>query len=116
MKEKKTKEYYIQKAKGVGALVCDVGAQALSCGVLRAILPPGVNAIAKGGICLGGVLLGGFLGEQMSGYLDRQIDSTAEDIQEMVETVKKDIDIITDKDLEKKSEENEDNKTENKEE
>ena len=105
MKEKKTKEYYIRKAKAVGSIACDIGATAMSCGVLRVILPPGVNVLVRGCICGGGLLLGGFLGEQLSGYVDRQIDQTVEGVQDIAATVKKDIDILRDKDLEEKPEE-----------
>ena len=87
--------------KAGGNLVSSCGAQALACGIVRAVLPPGVNVIVQGGVLLGGLLLGGFVGEKLSDYTEKEIDSTVEYINETVDRVKRDLDTLKDKDDEK---------------
>ena len=97
------KEKIVQKVKVVGELVSSCGASSLACGICAAVLPPGLGAVVKGGVLLGGLLLGGFVGEKLNDYVDRQIDLTADTIEEHVIEIKHNIDIL--KDMDKETEE-----------
>ena len=99
---KSKKEKVIEKVKQAAEIVGSCGAYAFTCGVVRAIIPPGVNAIAQAGICVGGLILSGFVGDKLSDYMGDKIDQTAKEINDYVEEVKRCLDIITDKDLEEK--------------
>ena len=102
MKEIEKKEKIIEKVKKVGEIASSYGAYALTCGVVRAIIPPGVNAVVQAGICVGGLILSGFVGDKLTGYVNDKIDETVKEVNDISEEVKRCLDIIKDKDLEKK--------------
>ena len=83
MGKKFNKEAAVNTVKKVGAIASSTGSVALICGVARAILPPGVNVIVSGAITLGGTILGGFIGDQLTDYVDKQIDTMIEEGKEM---------------------------------
>lgn len=91
------KEKGIAKLKAIGELVSSGGAQALACGICAALLPPGVNVIAKGGVMLGGLLLGGFVGDKLNDYVSDQIDTMVKNIDDTVSEIKRCVDVIQDK-------------------
>ena len=92
-----TKEKVVGYLKAGGNIVRSCGAQALACGIVRAVLPPGVNAVVQGGVLLGGLLLGGFVGDKLSDYTEKEIDSTVKYFDETVERVKRDLATLRDK-------------------
>lgn len=85
------KEKIVEKIKVIGEIASSSGAQALACGICRAILPPGVNVVVKGGVLFGGLLLGGCIGEHLNDYMNRQIDSVVDIYDETAERIKEDI-------------------------
>lgn len=93
--EKKAK--IVEKVKVAGEFVSSGGAQALACGIVRAVLPPGLNVVVQGGVLLGGLMLGGFIGEKLNGYVERQIDQTINSIEETADRIKRDIAELQDK-------------------
>ena len=101
MGKKFNKEAAVNTVKKVGAIASSTGSVALICGVARAILPPGVNVIVSGAITLGGTILGGFIGDQLTDYVDKQIDTMIEEGKETVKQIKHDLDVIQDKDSNK---------------
>ena len=101
MGKKFNKEAAVNTVKKVGAIASSTGSVALICGVARAILPPGVNVIVSGAITLGGTILGGFIGDQLTDYVDKQIDTMIEEGKETVKQIKHDLDVIQDKDTNK---------------
>lgn len=98
------KEKVVNGLKATGEFVSSAGAQALACGIVRAILPPGVNVVVQGGVLLGGLLLGGFVGDKLADYTSEQIDTSVQYVEDTVSEVKRCLDVIQDKDLEKKTE------------
>ena len=91
------REKVINKLKAIGEVVSSGSAEALACGICAALLPPGVNVIAKGGVMLGGLLLGGFVGDKLNDYVSDQIDATVKNIDDTVSEIKRCIDVIQDK-------------------
>lgn len=94
----KAKEKIIEGSKTVGYLICGGGAEMFINGICRAILPPGVNAIVKGGVLLGGLLVGGCLGNVLSADLNKSIDETVEFCDDTISEIKRCVDVIQDKD------------------
>lgn len=91
------REKGIAKLKAIGEFVSSGSAQALACGICAALLPPGVNVIAKGGVMLGGLLLGGFVGDKLNDYVSDQIDTMVKNIDDTVSEIKRCVDVIQDK-------------------
>lgn len=91
------REKAIGKIKVIGELVSSGSAQALACGICAALLPPGVNVIAKGGVMLGGLLFGGFVGDKLNDYVSDQIDTMVKNIDDTVSEIKRCVDVIQDK-------------------
>ena len=94
------KEKVVEVAKTIGSIVCSGGAEAFICGIGRAILPPGVNAIVKGGMLVGGLLIGGYLGDKASEYVDGSIDKTVKECEDTAKEIKRCLDVLQDKDEE----------------
>ena len=99
------KKAIIGGMKGIGSIVSSGSSVALACGLIRVVLPPGVNAAVQGAMILGGTLLGSFIGDKLSVYVGEQIDQTVSDFEETAKRFKHDTDVILDKDLEDKAEE-----------
>jgi hypothetical protein len=89
MEQSDAKEAIIDIVKAAGAFVSSSGCVALICGVTRTILPPGVNKLTSGAMIIGGTILGGFIGDKLTDYVDDQIDSTVEDIENMAKRFKR---------------------------
>ena len=101
---KLNKEETIKLIKnGLGFVVCS-STGAVSCGLMRTLVPPGVNIVVKSGMLLGGLLLSGFMSDKVVGYTDKQIDGIVKDISETVSEFKRPLDVILDKDIEEKTE------------
>ena len=77
---------------------------ALGCGIMRALVPPGVNAIVKGGMLLGGFFLSEFMSDKISEHADKQIDGIVDNVKESIDQAKRDLDVLQDKDIEKNDE------------
>lgn len=99
-----SKEKVVGYLKAGSELVSSCGAQALACGVCRAILPPGLSIVVKGGVMLGGLILGSFVGDKLNDYVDEQIDSAVKNVDDTISEVKRCVDVIQDKDEETKPE------------
>ena len=97
-------EKAIRLVKNGTKVVGGVCIEMMSCGVLRAVLPPGVGLVVQTGALVGGLLLGGMLNEKMEPYVDRTIDETIDGYNQMASEVKRCLDVIQDKDLEKNEE------------
>ena len=98
------KEKIVGYLKVGGDLVSTCGAQALACGLVRLVLPPGVHVVAKGGMLLGGMLLGGFIGEKLSDYTENSIDEAVKEFDESMERIRRDLDTLKDKDIKEENE------------
>lgn len=96
----KNKEKIISCVKQTGRFVCSSSIGAVVCGIGRAVLPPGVNAIVKSGMLIGGLLIGGMIGEQVDTYVDKQIDKAVKSTEEISSEIKKNIEIIREKEKE----------------
>ena len=105
----KTKKVFVGVAKAgieVTKFVGELTIPILTCGVARAILPPGVNAVIQGGALVGGLLLGAVGADRVDKFLDESIESTIENAKDKAERVKRDIDILRDNDIKEETEEN----------
>ena len=98
------KKAVIDIVKGIGGFVGSAGSQALVCGVIGAILPPGVGLVTKGAMLVGGWMLGDFVGAKLSDHVNQQIDEVYEDVNDLRKEVKRCLDVIQDKDIEEKTE------------
>jgi len=94
-----TKEQVIDIAKTLGGVASSGGSIALACGIIRAVLPPGVNVVVQGAMIVGGTILGSFVGDKLTDYVEEQIDQMVEQVDETAKQVKHDLDVIRDKDL-----------------
>lgn len=103
----KGKEQILEGIKIVSEFVvysCTGGA---CVGLMRAVLPPGVNAIVKGGMLLGGMLVSNLVADKVSDSTDKQIDEAADKFGKKFSQVKHDLDVIREKDEEEKPNEEE---------
>lgn len=97
------KENVVNFLKGGGDILSSYGAQALACGLVRLVLPPGLNVVAQGGMLLGGLLLGGFVGDKVSEYTEKKIDDAVKELDELIERGRRDLDTLKDKGLEEET-------------
>ena len=98
------KKQVVGYLKAGGDLVASGGAQALACGLVRLVLPPGLSALAQGGMLVGGLILGGFVGDKLGGYVEEKIDETVKEFDKTVDRVKRDLDTLKDKENEENKE------------
>ena len=96
----KRTEEIIENVKKVGKFVCSSCVGAAVCGIGRAVLPPGVNAVVKGSMLVGGLLIGGLLGEQVDAYVDRQVDQTVKEVKDISSEIKHNVAVLKDKEQE----------------
>lgn len=73
-------------------------------GLMRAVLPPGVNAVVKGGMLLGGMLVSSLVASKVSEATDQCIDKSTEEFGKKVSKMKHDLDVIREKQNENESE------------
>ena len=101
MKTKLDKVQVVNAAKMIGSWAVPGSTVSLATGLVRLVVPPGVNVAVQGAMCLGGIILGRFLGERMTDYVCDKIDKTAEEIEELASYVGKRVDIIQNQNIEK---------------
>ena len=99
--EKKTAKVIGGVLKVVGNMTVNM----MTCGVIRAVLPPGVNLFVQGGCLVGGLMLGDLLGTRLGKHIDDSIKESLDVAEEVRADFAKQLDVILNKDLEKEDSE-----------
>lgn len=101
MKEKvNVKDQALNGLKFVSEFIVYSSVGGACAGLMRAVLPPGVGIVVKGGMFLGGMLIGGFVADKVTDSTEKQIDETAEMFEEKIAQIKHDLDVIREKENE----------------
>lgn len=91
------KEVILELVKGASDFVVCSATGGACCGLMRAVLPPGVHAVVKGGMFLGGYMISGLLAGKVSNAKDQAIDAAADEFEKKVSKIKHDLDVIREK-------------------
>ena len=87
-------------AKDFWKVVGELSTTMFVCGIARAVLPPQVNLIVKGGALIGGFLLSGIANQKVDQFIDEAGDDLVKFVEETHDEIKRCVDVIQDKDIE----------------